>query len=103
MFSITVKTEGNERTLCLAGRIDSANAAEAERQIAAALEGFQGAPVLDAEQLSYISSAGLRVVLRLRKARGGLRIVNCSPELYEIFEMTGFTEMMDVSKAFRRV
>ena len=59
--------------------------------------------VLDAEKLEYISSAGLRVILRLRKQEPELAIVNASPEVYEIFEMTGFTEMMPVSRAYRRV
>ena len=58
--------------------------------------------VLDAEKLEYISSAGLRVILRLRKQEPELAIVNASPEVYEIFEMTGFTEMMPVSRAYRR-
>ena len=49
------------------------------------------------------ASAGLRVILRLRKQEPELAIVNASPEVYEIFEMTGFTEMMPVSRAYRRV
>ena len=49
------------------------------------------------------ASAGLRVILRLRKQEPELAIVNVSPEVYEIFEMTGFTEMMPVSRAYRRV
>ena len=43
------------------------------------------------------------MILRLRKQEPELAIVNASPEVYEIFEMTGFTEMMPVSRAYRRV
>ena len=58
---------------------------------------------LDAEALEYISSAGLRVILRLKKTYSDLQVINASPEVYEIFEMTGFTEMMTVKKAYRVV
>lgn len=58
---------------------------------------------LDCETLDYISSAGLRVVLRLRKQEPELRLTNVSPEVYEILSMTGFTEMMPVERAYRRL
>ena len=103
MFQMTVKQEGNERTLALDGRIDSTNAAAAEAQMREAIADFSGALVLDAERLEYISSAGLRVILRLKKTNGSTRIINVSSEVYEIFDMTGFTEMMDISKAYRKV
>jgi uncharacterized protein (TIGR02172 family) len=103
MFTLTVTNEDNKRILGLAGRIDSTNAADAEKEITEALDGFTGDPVLDAQALEYISSAGLRVVLRLKKAHDGLKIVNCSPEVYDIFEMTGFTEMMEIAKAYRKL
>ena len=97
-------TKKNETCLALAGRIDSTNAAAAEQEIAALLEGYAGdALTIDAEALEYLSSAGLRVLLRLRKQHADLEIVNVRPEVYEIFEMTGFTEMMHIAKAYRRI
>ncbi len=88
----------------LSGRIDSNNAGQAEQDIQLRLADTGSAPViLDAEDLEYISSAGLRVILRLRKAHPELRIVNVGSEVYEILEMTGFTEMMSVEKAYRTV
>ena len=95
--------ESNVLTVALNGRIDSANAAEAEKEIMALTDGFTGGLVLDAEKLTYISSAGLRVILRLKKANGTMKIVNVSSDVYEIFDMTGFTEMMDISKAYRKI
>lgn len=62
-----------------------------------------GQLVLDMEDLKYISSAGLRQILRLKKKENDLKIINCSSEVYEIFEMTGFAEMMDVSKGYRKM
>ena len=96
---------GNQAiTISLAGRIDSGNAGEIEQQIRLKLSGQEKIPViLDAETLEYISSAGLRVILRLKKACPDLRIINVRSEVYEIFEMTGFTEMMTIEKAYRVV
>lgn len=103
MFRLTAKPEGDTQILLLRGRIDSANAADAEAQIRAAADGISGELVFDAGALEYISSAGLRVILRMKKLRNEMRIINVSPEVYEIFDMTGFTEMMDISKAYRKI
>ena len=89
-------------TLKLRGHIDSANAAAVEKAIQDIRAREPAEQVLvDCEELEYISSAGLRVILRLKKAAPSLRLVNVSAQVYEIFEMTGFTEMMDISKAYR--
>ena len=91
-------------SIALVGRIDSANAAATEQSIQAQLpEDKTTLVILDMEKLSYISSAGLRVILRIKKAFPDLKIVNVSPDVYEILEMTGFTEMMTVEKAYRVV
>ena len=84
------------------GRIDSANAAQVEQTIQAQIAG-QTELVLDAQELDYISSAGLRVILRIRKEHPELRIINVNSDVYEILDMTGFTEMMPVEKAYRVV
>ena len=92
-----------ERIIKLIGRIDSANSSKTEEKINNELEGFNGELVLDAQELQYISSAGLRVVLRLKKAYPSTKVINCNSEVYDIFDMTGFTEMMDISKAYRKL
>ena len=103
MFQLTAKKEDGKLILALSGRIDSANASDVESQIRAEAEGFSGELVLDADALEYISSAGLRVILRLKKLNGTTKIINVSSDVYEIFDMTGFTEMMDISKAYRKL
>ena len=91
-------------TLELKGRIDSNNAAQVEKDLLAELErGEDASVVLDCSNLEYISSAGLRLILRLKKVYQELSIVNVSSDVYEILEMTGFTEMMPVDKAYRVV
>ena len=95
---------GGTRTVRLNGRVDSGNAAQTEQEILAQLSTGENSPVvLDCSALEYISSAGLRVILRLKKAYPELSIVNVSSDVYEILEMTGFTEMMPVEKAYRVV
>ncbi len=84
------------------GRIDSTNAAQVEQELQAQIAG-QTDLVLDAQALDYISSAGLRVILRIRKEHPELRIVGVNSDVYEILDMTGFTEMMPVEKAYRVV
>ena len=91
-------------TIDLIGRIDSGNASETEKTILARLEAEKPSSVtLDAKQLQYISSAGLRVILRVKKQYSDMRIINVNSEVYEILDMTGFTEMLTVEKAYRVV
>ena len=80
------------------GKIDSTNAPEFEKEIMAELP-----TELDASELAYISSAGLRVLMKLRKAVGEVTILNAGAEVYEILDVTGFTSMMTVKKALREI
>ena len=88
----------------LTGRIDSGNAAQVETELSAKLPEDQSVCViLNAGELEYISSAGLRMILRIKKSHPVLKITDVNSDVYEILEMTGFTEMMTVEKAYRRV
>lgn len=92
----------NALTLSLPSRIDSNSAQLEEEKLRAELNAAKPSSlILDASKLEYISSAGLRILLRLRKDFPELRIQNVCSEVYEILEMTGFTEMLSVEKAFR--
>ena len=91
-------------TIKLPKRIDSNNAADAERGIFAPVEDCGAeSVVLDAADTEYISSAGLRVILKLKKSVTDSKIINASPEVYDIFSMTGFVDIIEVKKAFREV
>lgn len=101
MSVINSSFDGLALTLALAGAIDTKNASAVEAEISTERAAHPNASlVLDFSELTYISSAGLRVMLRLKKALGGLSIINVSPDVYGIFEMTGFTMMIDVRKAY---
>ena len=98
------KFEENTVTIYLEGNVDTTNAEEVGAEInAIKAEYADAALVLDAEDLKYISSAGLRQILRLKKTNKEFSVINCSSEIYEIFEMTGFSEMMDIQKAYRKM
>ena len=90
--------------IALEGNISCVNAAEVEGAIQKLLDsGIFDPLILDADKLQYISSAGLRVILRLVKAGRKPRMVNVSSEVYEVLEVTGFSEIMPIEKAFRKV
>ena len=90
--------------IALKGRIDSTSAPETEKEIMSLLDGRGSVPVvLDAGDLEYISSAGLRVLLHLKKNNPDLKIINVDSEIYEILDMTGFTQMMEVKRAIREI
>ena len=102
MDNVTFKTAENVLTINLSGHIDSANASEVEEEInRIKAENPAGNLVIDTENLDYISSAGLRIILRLRKECPDLKVINVSSEIYEIFDMTGFTEMIKIEKAYK--
>ena len=103
-MDVTYRIDKDILYLAVEGRIDAGNAADAEKKIFAIKEANPGKHiVVDADNLEYISSAGLRVVLKLRKAEPDLSIINVSPEVYEVFDMTGFTDMVTVEKAFPKM
>ncbi len=91
-------------TIKLLKRIDSNNAADVDKDIFSLIDRYNAKSViLDAAETEYISSAGLRVVLKLKKAVNDSKIVNASPEVYDIFSITGFVDIIDVKKAFREI
>ena len=98
------KFENNTLTIFLEGNVDTSNAEQVGVEIdKIRLANPEGSLVLDLENLKYISSAGLRQILRLKKKEKDYKIINCSSEIYEIFDMTGFAEMMDIEKAYRKM
>lgn len=104
MENVTEKFENGLLTILLSGHIDSSNSEAVEAEINNIVAGKEYSElVLDIEKLEYISSAGLRIILRLRKDNPDLHIINASSEVYEIFDMTGFSEMIKIEKAYKRI
>ena len=90
--------------IAIEGRIDASNASVAEEKIfQIKKDNSDKHVVVDADKLEYISSAGLRVILKLRKEEPKLAIINVAADVYEVFDMTGFTDMVTVEKAYPRM
>ena len=103
-MNIEYRTDKNILYIAIEGRINASNASVAEERIFAIRKEFEGKhTVIDADRLEYISSAGLRVILKIRKEEPKLAIINVAPEVYDVFDMTGFTDMVTVEKAYRRM
>ena len=103
-MTITYRVDKDILYIAVEGRIDASNASQAEETIVNIKNNNQGKhTVLDADGLEYISSAGLRVILRLRKEEPKLAIINVAPDVYEVLDMTGFTEMVTIEKAYKRM
>ena len=91
-------------TLYLEGELNSYNADNIEKEIDNILkEQIFDQLVLDFSRISYISSAGLRIVLKLKQKYNKVSIIETSLEVYDIFQMTGFTNIMDIKKGLKRV
>lgn len=103
MEEVKVEVKDNQINICLSGNIDSSNAEEIKSDIFAQIGDASGKVVIDASELKYISSAGLRILLQLRKRHSDMSIIEVSPEIYEILDVTGFTQMMNVTRAFNRI
>ena len=103
-MQITYRIDKSILYIAIEGRVDASNSASIEEQIAVIKRDNPGNhTVIDAEKLEYISSAGLRVILKLRKEEPKIAIINASSSVYEIFDMTGFTDMITVEKAYQRM
>lgn len=104
MENVSSKLKDTTLYVSLSGRISGANASAVQTAVDDAVAANPCTNlVFDMENLEYISSAGLRILLKERKRFAELEAINVNPEVYEILDMTGFTEMIEVKKAYRRL
>lgn len=98
MLNITKKTENETAVFELEGRLDTVTSPDLENELRAAMESVRTL-ILDFEKLSYISSAGLRVLLSAQKimnGKGEMKVLHVNNTIMEIFEVTGFTEVLTI-------
>lgn len=96
MLNIEKKTEGKSLVMKLVGRLDTTTAPEVEKEVKEGIEGIENL-TFDIASLEYISSAGLRVLLSAQKImnkQGNMVVKNASDEVKEIFEVTGFADIL---------
>lgn len=95
--------DNNILTIHFDGEINSTNSQTVHDEIVSLLEKDINNLVFDFTNLSYISSAGLRILLVIKKQYDSLKIVGCNLEVYDILEMTGFTKIINISKALKEI
>jgi len=97
-MDVTVEKEGTQLTLTLNGKLDTTTADILEDIIEENKEDVQSC-VLDLSKLEYISSIGLRIFLKTDRyfaAKSGLRVKNVNEVIMEVFEMTGFDDILTI-------
>ena len=98
MLNIEKKSEGTNLNIALEGRLDTTTAPQLEAELKSDLPGVTNL-VMDFEKLEYISSAGLRVLLSAQKImnkQGEMKLIHVSDVINEIFEVTGFSDILNI-------
>ena len=95
---MTIETQKNaaDTILRISGRLDTITAPALDKTISEVI-GDTGNLILDLKNLEYISSAGLRILLGAQKKMqkiGSMKVVNVCEEVMEVFEMTGFSDIL---------
>ena len=100
-----VSNDNGEVMLKLSGRLDTATSMQTSNDIDELLNtaGTIQRLTIDAGELEYIASSGLRILLTLAKRYKDFRIIDVSPEVYDVLNMTGFTKIMNVERALRQL
>ncbi len=97
-MTIKQTNENGKVTLALSGRLDTVTAPELEAALDSALEGASEL-CFDFNELEYISSAGLRVLLKAQKimnAKGKMKITGVNETIMEVFDITGFVDILTI-------
>lgn len=98
MLNISKENGNNGLVIALDGRLDTTTAPQLEESVKESIEGVKEL-CFDMEKLAYISSAGLRVLLSAQKImnkQGTMTVKNVSEEVKEIFEVTGFSDILTI-------
>ena len=100
MLKITRYTEGNKVNIVLEGRLDSVTSPDLEKELVSVMSGGITSVTFDFAKLDYITSAGLRLLLSLQQNledNGELKLLHVNKDIMEIFEMTGFSEILTIA------
>ena len=98
MLDIKKTLNGTNLEIALSGRLDTITAPELDAVVKESLDGVESL-VFDFTDLAYVSSAGLRVLLSAQKimnGQGSMVVRNVSEEIQEIFDVTGFTDILTI-------
>jgi len=98
MLNITKTVNDGQAMVALEGRLDTTTAPSLESELKAILPGITDL-VFDFQNLEYISSAGLRILLSAQKTmnrQGNMKLIHVAPAIGEIFEVTGFSDILTI-------
>lgn len=91
--------ENEKLTIYFRGELNSSNSEETEKEIDGILSKTQfKSVVLDFAELTYISSAGLRIILKIKREHDDTKVVNVIDEVFDVFEMVGFNNFLTIEK-----
>ena len=99
-MTVSKQIDGSKMTVEVAGRLDTTTAPQLEEEFKSSLDNVNDL-VLDLSGLEYISSAGLRVLLASQKVmntKGSMKVTGVSDVVMEIFEVTGFTDILTIER-----
>ena len=97
-MDINQKSEGTTLTIALSGRLDAVSARDLDKVISTSLDGVKDV-IFDLADLSYVASAGLRVLFvaqKRMKKQGSMKLINVRPEVKQIFEVTRFIDFFTI-------
>lgn len=97
-MNLEIKKNAETVVIGISGRIDTNTAPALEAAISTELGDIRNL-VLDIKDVEYISSAGLRVLLSTQKKlqkSGGMKVINVCPEVMDVFEITGFADILSI-------
>ena len=90
--------------VALEGRLDTDASVKFDAEIAQISKSNpHESMIIDAQKLEYVASSGLRTVLKLAKTEKNFSVENVSPNVYNVFEMTGFSRIINIRKALRKI
>ena len=97
-MTIEKKINQDAVTLIVSGRLDTQTAPELENELDASLPGLKEL-IFDMTNLEYVSSAGLRVILKAQKtmnAQGSMKLTGVNDSIMEVFDITGFLDILTI-------
>ena len=97
-MTIEKKINGEAVTLIVSGRLDTQTAPELENELDAVLSDIKEL-TFDMTNLEYVSSAGLRVILKAQKAmnaQGSMKLTGVNDSIMEVFDITGFLDILTI-------
>ena len=103
-MNYSYKLDNDVLLVSLQGRLDTEASAKFETELAEiSKENPHGSLVIDASDLEYIASSGLRIILKLVKTEKDFKLENVCSAVYEIFEVTGFAKIIKMTKPLRKI